>query len=231
MASKTQKTTKKTRNQTYEVTARKAWPARGWGELDVTVRLADGFWKKKVCSYRRNHHSYGMTTWFPFSRGTRDLALYSRDYTSTRIMELPSGKDIGGEDPDANGFCPVELYVPEMEVWKSQPRKDDPKEKEFFAESRECDIALVAGCIWGDDSSWKIQCFDLSQVESGIIRRDERFGYLELARGASLAETARIIWDEEAQTPVLTVAVMQHFNLKTGDLFTIEDPYDWPKLR
>jgi hypothetical protein len=33
----------------------------------------------------------------------------------------------------------------------------------------------------GDDSSWKVQYLDLSRVQQGVVRRDERFGYLELA--------------------------------------------------
>jgi hypothetical protein len=35
--------------------------------------------------------------------------------------------------------------------------------------------------IWGDDSSWKLQYLDLSQIRQGIIHRDDRFGYVELA--------------------------------------------------
>lgn len=43
------------------------------------------------------------------------------------------------------------------------------------------DFGFVWGCIWGDDSSWKVQFLDLSEVERGRIRREERFGYLKLA--------------------------------------------------
>jgi hypothetical protein len=34
--------------------------------------------------------------------------------------------------------------------------------------------------VWGDDDSWKVQFLDLTDVRSGVIRRDERFGYVEL---------------------------------------------------
>lgn len=37
------------------------------------------------------------------------------------------------------------------------------------------------GCYWGDDTSWKVQYLDLSRVQQGIISRDDRFGYVELA--------------------------------------------------
>ena len=42
-------------------------------------------------------------------------------------------------------------------------------------------ISVLFGVARGDDSSWKVQYLDLSAVEDGIIRRDERFGYVELA--------------------------------------------------
>jgi hypothetical protein len=43
------------------------------------------------------------------------------------------------------------------------------------------EFGFVWGCHWGDDSSWKVQYLDLSQVQQGVIRREERFGYVELA--------------------------------------------------
>lgn len=42
-------------------------------------------------------------------------------------------------------------------------------------------FAFVCGCVWGDDSSWKLQVFDLSKVSDGIITRDDRFGYVEVS--------------------------------------------------
>jgi hypothetical protein len=45
------------------------------------------------------------------------------------------------------------------------------------------DFGFVWGCIWGDDGSWKVQYLDLSRVREGVVRREERFGYVELATG------------------------------------------------
>jgi hypothetical protein len=53
-------------------------------------------------------------------------------------------------------------------------------------------LALLLGCVWGDDSTWKIQYLDLSQAEYGIIRRDDRFGYVELLEQMALAEAIDI---------------------------------------
>ena len=52
-------------------------------------------------------------TFYPFQLGGRWLALYSRHYTATRLMALPSCADLGGEEPADAGFCPVDFYVPE----------------------------------------------------------------------------------------------------------------------
>jgi hypothetical protein len=43
------------------------------------------------------------------------------------------------------------------------------------------DFGFVWGCHWGDDGSWKVQYLDLSRVQQGVVRREERFGYVELA--------------------------------------------------
>lgn len=64
-----------------------------------------------IGSYIRNYGT-AFDTFFPFEAGGKDLALYSPDYTTTRIMELPSCLDLGGEEPDDMAFCPVDYFVP-----------------------------------------------------------------------------------------------------------------------
>jgi len=67
--------------------------------------------EEQVGEYIRNYSAL-FHTFFPFKSNEKDYALYSPNCTATRIMELPSGKDIGGEEPDSWGFCPVDYYVP-----------------------------------------------------------------------------------------------------------------------
>ena len=45
------------------------------------------------------------------------------------------------------------------------------------------EFGFVWGCVWGDDSSWKVQHLDLSRVGEGELTRDERFGYVMLDTG------------------------------------------------
>lgn len=220
----TEEAIKKTANSSYKVVVESVHPKGKWGHSEISIFAADDLFERKLGGYTRNYPAHGMGTWYPFSRGNKDYALYSRDYTCTRIMELPSCKDIGGEEPSAGGFCPVDYYLPEIRYFEKQP--DPGKEGPFFYHIKKepAQVAFVAGCIWGDDSSWKIQCFDISQIESGIITRDERFGYIALPSGVTLAQTVSLERDEESGKVIATVAVMQTYDLATGAT-AIVDPF------
>jgi len=131
----------------------------------------DGSSFTKIGEYERNYRSM-YNTFVPFRQGDQDYALYSRDYTATRVMTLPDCKDVGGEASDACGFCPVDFFVPDS----------DP--------SRGFDgtFGFVAGCIWGDDTSWKIEYLDLSKISEGILTREAKFGYVSLPIDTALEE-------------------------------------------
>lgn len=185
--------------------------------------------------FERNYWSSGEGTFAPFMIGDAWFALYSPDYTATRIMSLPDCRDVGGEDGDAHGFCPVELWVPSyrllsrtMLVRRMTGVGDGhvPEEHRFhealFAGSpalaaaeaqviaeaaapdrrisgeqtwaaelspwRWCSFGFVAGCIWGDDGSLKVEWLDLSRAGEGVLRREARFGYAELIGADTLRD-------------------------------------------
>jgi hypothetical protein len=214
---------KKTANGSYKIVVNRVPSRPGcWDISEISIFPAEGLFKRRLGGYTRNYPQYGIGTWYPLSRGNKDYALYSPDYTCTRVMELPSCKDIGGEEPHAAGFCPVEYYLPEIRYSEKRPDKDGTV---FYHEKKEpSQVAFVAGCIWGDDSSWKIQCFDISQIESGIITRDERFGYVPMPKGTTLAQTASLERDEESGKVIATFAVMQTYDLVTGEIAVV-DPF------
>lgn len=182
---------------------------------------------EKVGEYIRH---YGlMETFHWFTKGGKDYALFSApDYTGIRIMELPSCKDIGGEEFKSNGFCPVEFYIPsyvekeftEGSVKGHRFRIYEPTEKEIT----ETDIAkplgglkheefgFVAGCVWGDDLSWKLEYLDLSQAEKGILKHDARFGYIELPKNMKLRDAI----DMQDGEGYLRIAHEQTFDRETG---------------
>jgi hypothetical protein len=67
-----------------------------WGSS--VVKIFDG--DTHVGEYRRNHPGWAKETFEPFEINGAWYALYSRDYTSTRVMSLPDCSDLGGEKPD-----------------------------------------------------------------------------------------------------------------------------------
>lgn len=135
-----------------------------------------------VCEYARNYAM--LQTFEPFRQRSRDFALISRSYTKTAVLDLASGAIIAEEDEPGlpgSGFCPVGFYVPD---WWDVHHGDVIPGSEYWTADHEWpvgDFGFVWGCYWGDDSSWKVQYLDLSRVREGVIRRDERFGYVELA--------------------------------------------------
>lgn len=232
-----------------------------WKGLKIGVFQAENDKEEQIGEYERNYSTL-FNTFLPFQQNGRDFALYSPDYTATRIMELPSCKDIGGEEPHSQGFCPTDYFVPtyiEQETFSvttskrgiidEQTRKaqiNNPNENvlEMFIVStnytngitgEECEnkttyrpltpllyypFGFVAGCIWGDDSSDKIQYLDLSDVGKGIIKREERFGYIELPENLSLEEAINMYdyaydWEDEVAN-YIRINIMQTFDLRTG---------------
>lgn len=223
-----------------------------WNGLRVGVfRVQDGK-EERIGEYSRNYGT-NFDCFFPFRRNGADFALYSPDYTCTRVMALPACKDIGGEAPEGGGFCPVEYYVPSFvrqefrssdnehplvqTIW--EPRDEDLVEKTVEWESGGKKVSgayrllephtyapfgFVAGCYWGDDSSWKIQYLDLSRAHQGVVRRDERFGYIVLPPTLGLADAIRMPRRGNAsEDPVISIAVEKAFRLSGASLDDEDD--------
>lgn len=163
---------------------------------------------KKIGSYIRNYPSHVEDTFFPFQCNGKWLALISSDYTCTQIMDLESGKIIGGEKPSPGGFCPVEFWIPKRFKYtlpdmayyiyedgdgldKSNPDNGIIGEEEYSP------YGFVAGCVWGDDSSWKIQFLDLSNADKGILKREDKFDYAQLPYYTKLKDAVNIEEEDE----------------------------------
>jgi len=215
--------------------------ADGWGS--ALVNIFDG--DTKIGQYERNHPGWAKETFEPFEADGIWYALYSPNYTSTRLMSLPACEDLGGEEPSSGGFCPVELYVPryrkvlrrnrldgrEMENWLFETNATAPAVADTvdygydstFGPWQSLTTGFVAGCIWGDDSSWKLEVFDLSKVGAGQITRSARFGHLQLARGVSLSDSLQFdshLPDYELRA---TIVRQERRDVASGQLI---DPYD-----
>lgn len=150
-------------------------------------------------------------------------------------------KEMGGRNWAAQchdrGFCPVGFYVPDW--WDVHDDGIIPG-SQYWSRDREWptgEFGFVWGCRWGDDSSWKVQHLDLRRVQEGVITRDERFGYVELATDGwtspCLAAAAPAssppppfirLWRNEGVASV-TFAVAMRFDLASGT------PAEWQRLR
>jgi hypothetical protein len=138
----------------------------------------------KLYEYERNYAP--LQTFEPFRQGAREFALIARDYWRTAVLDLNSGKVIAEEATSGgNGFCPVGFYVPDWwDVHELGGMIPGSPSWDTDCEWPVGDFGFVWGCIWGDDSSWKVQHLDLRRVQDGTIVREERFGYVELATAA-----------------------------------------------
>lgn len=214
-----------------------------WNYQKIGVFRNEGDKEEKVGEYVRNYGSF-METFHHFTLNGKDLAIFSPHYTCTRIMSLPDCKDIGGEPDEANGFCPTGYYVPSYADFemisnyragqKVEPhpvkfRVDEPDEASLKKPTEYVDkedsrrltdrlyypFGFVSGCIWGDDTSWKIEFLDLSRADKGILVREQRFGYIELPGELKLKQAIRISGDPDHE-PSIRIATESYYDFKTG---------------
>ena len=181
-----------------------------WKTARVDIFEGDDGTAREIGSYERNHSGWCAETFTPFMQNDRWYALYAPDYTATRIMELPSCKDLGGEAPVSHGFCPVDYYVP----------YDHP---DVAAAGDGGRFGFVAGCIWADDSSWKIQYLDLANASAGVVVRKEMFGYKAMPSKELRLKDYISLGGYSRQYPHARLTVSLPYDLSTGMLV---DPFD-----
>lgn len=191
-----------------------------WNSLKVEI--LDSKTETILGSYVRNYSSL-YDTFYPFEQDGKHYALYSKDYTATRVMSLPDCKDVCGEDRTSFGFCPTGYYVPALE---DDPDEYDDEELERLVLGK---MGFICGCVWGDDRAWKIQFLDLSLIREGKLVRDDRFGYIELPDNMKLKDTIRFRYFNEKHPRVYITTAFKFPLDKETDLFfpgIIDDYHD-----
>jgi hypothetical protein len=211
-----------TPRERYSVRVTQTSPAEKW--TTVAVEVFEG--ERLVGRYDR---SYAMLRTFePFRQGDRDYALISPNYTATSVMDLASGEIIAGEEPSPGGFCPVGFYVPDWWDINERAERDGTLPGSlrwtFDHEWPIGEFGFVWGCVWGDDSSWKVQYLDLSRVQEGVLAREERFGYVILDTGEA---EGREVWRDAREfirlwsysgVPRVDFRTRQTFDLTSGEV-------------
>ena len=183
-----------------------------WEKLDVEIVDKSG---SIVASYERNYPSM-FRTFEPFRQGDRMLALISEHYTSSTLIDLSTGEVIAAEEPSATGFCPVGFYVPDW--WDIHDGSILPGSTGWrdSLELPRGEFGFVWGCIWGDDTSWKVQYLDLTKVGDGKIQRDDRFGYVELASHPDLDAKEFIDCSFYGGKCQVTFSVLESYDVESG---------------
>ncbi len=172
-----------------------------WSSRKVVVRY-DG---NVIGEYIRSYPSFTEATFCPFKIGDEWYALYSKDYTASRVAKLTPTEFIDwcGEEADSMGFCPTEFFVPfQMKYTTTLTMQGQPKEleidnwfdsdygdeNEFWKDVSEhpgcqihwADYGFLTGCYWGDDGSWKLRYIELTGIPEKKLIITEKFGYWEM---------------------------------------------------
>lgn len=133
-----------------------------------------------------------------------------------------------GEDPkytvgqDVSGwrFCPGEFHVPDVyDILNENDIQDMIKNRETEYWSEWIDnfldrrtFGFEAGCVWGDDWSYKVQAIDLTKILEGKVSDDDRFGYLVYDGDLKDLYDKNYYDDDDYQTLVLNVPVSFKFD-------------------
>lgn len=197
-----------------------------WHTLHVDVLDEAG---RTVAAYDRNYPDL-FRTFEPFRQGDRMLALISMHYTATSVMDLATGAVITAEEPHAMGFCPTGFYVPDW--WDINDGSILPGSMDWHDdyELPKGDFGFVWGCVWGDDTSWKVQYVDLSRVQEGELRREERFGYLRLASHPKLDAKEFIECSFDNGKCEVTFSLLSTFDLDTGQRLGEDEDESEPEI-
>lgn len=268
---------------TAEVVDKVEYRLGAWNGVEVAIIQQDekDGPKKQVGNTFKRNYSTNFDNFAVCRKHGRYFALYSPDYTSTRVMEIVPGigwEDIGGESRNANGFCPTGFHIPitydmifeydahpsneKLKDWSKlldayppgshyvslggyetaeKIRYEDGKYVQAYSADGTYewvwgpkrmwdhgwliyppDFGFVSGCYWGDDSSWKIQYLDLREIERGIIKREEKFGYIELPPHLTLKQA---IETEDCQHVsgiggrTVGISIQLRFDLDTGNCY------------
>jgi hypothetical protein len=135
----------------------------------------------KVGEYLRNYPNFGETTFAPFEHDEQWYALYSRSYVALSVMKISEYgcEHLGGEDEkDPVGFCPVDIYIPRYQWWRTEG-ETDPEQLKKYPEQNRSWISKDSYQKQYDDAS-RHSCFDdTPEVDNQNQNNEGRFMGLE----------------------------------------------------
>lgn len=125
-----------------------------------------------------------------------------------------------GQEYSGWRFCPGEFHVPDVYgILNENDIQDMIKNRETEYWSEWIDnfldrrtFGFEAGCVWGDDWSYKVQAIDLTKILEGKVSDDDRFGYLVYDGDLKDLYDKNYYDDDAYQTLVLNVPVSFKFD-------------------
>lgn len=129
-----------------------------------------------------------------------------------------------GQNISSWNFCPSEFHVPDVydilddnDIKELQEAISTKKDLDFWQEWMNNFInrrtfAFEAGCVWGDDWSYKVQAIDLTKILQGEVQDDDRFGYLILQGDLKNIYNQNYFDDEDYISLELSVPIMFQFD-------------------
>lgn len=165
---------------------------------------------------------------FEFARELKEKAKPESWHATATVEDIARGW----------GFCPVEFYVPDwLTDWDERDEKYGKNARSLEQTIIDCkadyeaglkehqqyrdeeydmlrgNFGVYSGCVWGDDSSWKIRYIDLSQISEGVVTTDDRFGYISLQDPLTLDQCTKY----SAESDRFSFAVAMHFSRESGE--------------
>jgi hypothetical protein len=186
-----------------------------WDIFNCEVRRVAGDGAEVRVGTFQYSYSSGIDKIFcPFQASDdRWYCLYATSYTTLSLACL-EGDKIDRLDSLNDGFCPVECAIP-FELKYENQYIDDPKHRTSYDHSfdpvelmkeyedgteesghlRHTNFGFYAGCVWGDDSSWKMRFLDLREVPQGKLIHDEAaLGYHPLPKNLDIKQAVTGFW-------------------------------------
>lgn len=222
-------------NNLYEIKLKKIDNGPGyWSYTEVSIFNKSTINNTIIAKYNRTYDAM-FDTFFPFEKGGKHYALISMNYTNTSVISLDTGKIIAEEPEEDSGFCPVGFYVPryfkepneDYNIYEGFGLWDEKDIKEMGLTDKDIhytEFGFVSGCHWGDDSTWKLQWLDLSEIEKGIIKREEKFGYFELPPNQPLWDAISCEYYDEN---MITLNTFQRFSMDENNNFKFYSNGEW----
>jgi hypothetical protein len=182
-----------------------------WSTQDCEIWRIGGNEKNEAVAATVGTFHYGYSggiqnIFKPFKHKGKWYCTYATSYTCLSVACLDKDQlvhvaDVPG-DLAADGFCPAEAGVPfridceeglyadwDLDGWDFTNPSANRMNAEF------CDFGFYCGCVWGDDSSYKLKFIDFRDLEQGkIYTPEEPLDYYELPQNVSLEDAVTDMW-------------------------------------